>query len=347
MDRRASPSTARAIARLITCAALALAASGGEGVARAQAVPSEESRSLATALFKEGRKLLEAGQVAEACRKLAESQRLDPGGGTLLNLAVCHEREGKSASAWAEFTRALGQARKEGREDRVAVAEARIAVLEPRLSRVTVVVAEASKSTALEVTLDGTPLGRAAWGMPLPLDPGAHALEARAPGMRPWHEELTIGPEGDAQTVSVPTLDPEPVAPPPPPPEPAPSSSPHAAVPPSPPAAPLPWRDIATVGAGVVGLAGVVLGSYFGLHAISLENQAQAGCPGGRCTNAAATASDSAATSADFSTAFFATGAAGLGAAALLFFTRPAAGASALSVQPGAHGGSVSWSVRF
>lgn len=193
------PSTMRALAAVTASVVFTLTS----GVARSDPEPSPEDCSLATALFKEGRKLLELGQVAEACRKLGESQRLDPGGGTLLNLAACHEREGRTASAWAEFTEALGLARKDGRDDRIAVATERIAQLEPRLSRVTVVVAAAASSD-LEVTLDGTPVRRAAWGMGVPVDPGPHTLEARAPGMRPWRASLTVGAQGDAQTISVP-----------------------------------------------------------------------------------------------------------------------------------------------
>ena len=51
-------------------------------------------------LFREGRALMKKGDFAPACAKLAESQRLDPAVGTLMNLAECEERIGRTASAW-------------------------------------------------------------------------------------------------------------------------------------------------------------------------------------------------------------------------------------------------------
>jgi hypothetical protein len=76
------------------------------------------------------------------------------------------------------------------------------------------------------------------------------------------------------------------------------------------------------IGAAVVGVAGVALGSYFGLHAMAKNRDASADCPAGRCTSAAEAASESATSSADLATVSFVIGAAGLGAATYLLFTR-------------------------
>ena len=79
----------------LTCFAVALLASGSP--AGAQPAPLGNDRVAAEALFDEGRNLVAAGKIAEACPKFADSQRLDPSPSTLLNLASCWEKLGRTA----------------------------------------------------------------------------------------------------------------------------------------------------------------------------------------------------------------------------------------------------------
>jgi tetratricopeptide (TPR) repeat protein len=167
---------------------------------------------LAEALYQQARALMDAGQLDEACPKFAESYRLDPATGTLLNLAACHERQGRLATAWLEFTDAVAAARRDGREDRVRYAQERLAEIEPKLSRLTIVVAPEAQAPDLEIELNGARVGSAALGVPAPVDPGPHEVRASAPGKLPWEAVIEIGAVADRQTVTIPALQPDPAA---------------------------------------------------------------------------------------------------------------------------------------
>src|SRR5580698_2670520 len=113
------------------CGPLLLAALAFAPDARAQ---SSSDQAAAEALFKQGRDLMASGQYAEACPKLAESERLDPAPGTLLNLATCYERNGQVASAWVTYKEAATVARKADQPERAQLARRKAAELEPKLS---------------------------------------------------------------------------------------------------------------------------------------------------------------------------------------------------------------------
>jgi hypothetical protein len=197
----------------------------------AAAAPSDAERRQAQSLFDRARQLLESGAAAEACPLFAESQRLDPGGGTLINLAVCHEKEGRLATAYSEYQEALSLSIREGRKDREGIAKQRIAALEPRLPRVQVELEAAPQAVRFE--LDGAPLTLLSQTTPTAVDPGEHELTVRAPGHRP-HRQSFLASEGEISRLRVPKLEPEPAAAAPDPPRRAePTPSPVRDAPPS------------------------------------------------------------------------------------------------------------------
>jgi len=167
--------------------------------------------ALAEALFQEGKRLLENGDSAAACPKLAESLRLDEATGTLLALAMCHESEGRLASAWAEYAEVVARARTEGRADREQAARRSVRALEPRLSTLTIEVPEAASAVGgLRVERDGVSLAASTSSTAVPVDPGPHVVAASAPGRRPWSTSLQVGAVADRITVTVPVLEPQP-----------------------------------------------------------------------------------------------------------------------------------------
>lgn len=242
--------------------------------------------AIAEALFQEGKALLDGGDVPAACRKLEESVRLDRLPGSLLNLALCHEAEGRIASAWSELSEALALARRDGRQDRQQLAEEHLAALEPRLPKLKVE-APPNVPHGAALMLGGRKLGSAVFGTVLPLDPGAVVVRVEADGFAPFETTVRVD-EGKTLELSVPALLPKPIVAATPAPVPAPAPTPPSA--PSPRLPPDPtWTTVGwiTLAAGsATAIAGFAVGGY----ALAEEQEADASCGPTTCPDAASQA---------------------------------------------------------
>jgi hypothetical protein len=238
----------------------------------------DSGKAVAEALFRDAKQLMEAGDVATACPKFAESLNLDRTLGTLLYLGACHEQQGRTASAWSEFSSALTWAQRSGQAERVAFAQKHIDALEPRLAYI-VITAPAIPS--LQLRVDDALLNSAAIGTPLPVDPGSHLIEASAPNMQTWQQKVTVPAEPGKTPIEVPPLVPAPVA-----------ATPVTPTPGTTPATPAPvpvdsdggrrailWTSVAFTGVGVV------VGSIFGALTLSARDTAKSECPNNQCTS--------------------------------------------------------------
>lgn len=277
------------------------------GVAAAQS-PSREP--LAETLFRDGKALMAEGHYAEACPKLAESERIDPALGALLALAFCHEKEGKTATAWAEFVTAQGRAEKANEVERERLAHSYVEALEARLLRVTITVRPDMQSVqGFELRQNGAPLTRATWGVAAPVDPGEQVVEATAPGRRPWMIRFVVHEGDPTHAIEVPSL--EPNAPPLP-----------ALAAPAPDLARAPETHSGRTwgyAIGGLGIASVAVGAYFGVRAIGKNDDAKALCSPTNCTSAEGIARNSEArSSATISTIAIAGGLAAVGVGTFL-----------------------------
>jgi hypothetical protein len=271
---------------------------------------------MAEQLFREGRELLQSGQVETALAKFEASQQLDPSLGTLLNLADCLEKLGRTASAWARFTEAEQTARLEKDRIREVVAAEHARALEAKLIRLRIVV-EPPAPADIKVELDGKSLATALLGTAMPVDPGEHRVVGRAAGKRDWTSNLRLTIPGETAVITIAELQPEPAAEPP-----TQAKESKPATPPSPTVdqarpslteSPMPAATsssgpgLVTILCGAASVVALGLGTGYGIAAWRAWDDAKgAGCSNGTCpTSSAQSRSEAAGTRADVATIGF------------------------------------------
>jgi hypothetical protein len=261
-------------------ASLALLASLGIApVARAQ---SAADKAAAEALFDEGKRLREAKRYSEACPKFADSQRLDPAVGTLLNLALCYKDAGQTASAWSTYREAAAQAAAAHQADREQLARDEAAALETKLTKLVIEVApDVGKVPGVEVKRDGAVVPPGLWGVAAPVDPGVRSIDVSAPGKKPLHMDARAEGAGATAKVVISALEDDPNAA-----VPAAAVAPAAAA--APPANPPPPSDhgakpgqtqrIIGFTVGGLGIVGLAVGGVFTLKSMSENDDAEKIC---------------------------------------------------------------------
>lgn len=245
-------------------------------VARAQ---SATDKAAAEALFEEGKKLREQKRYSEACPKLADSQRLDPAVGTLLNLGLCYKEAGQTASAWSTYREAAALAAASKQADREQLARDEATALETKLTKLVIeVTPEVAKIPGVEVKRDGAIVPQGLWGVAAPVDPGVRSIDVTAPGKKPLHMDARAEGAGATAKVVVSALEDDPNA----------AAAPVAvagtqtsAPPAGTPAAPVDQGKNTGQGQRIIGLAvgglgvvGLVVGGVFTLKAKSENDEA-------------------------------------------------------------------------
>jgi hypothetical protein len=248
-------------------------------VAPAARAQSAADKAAAEALFDEGKRLREAKRYSEACPKFADSQRLDPAVGTLLNLALCYKENGQTASAWSTYREAAAQAAAAKQSDREELARSEAAALETKLTRLVIEVSpEVAKISGVEVKRDGAPVPQGLWGVAAPVDPGIRSIDVTAPGKTPYHVDAKAEGAGATAKVVITALEDDPNAG---------SVAPAVAASPTPPSgdqSPSPGADqgskagqtqrILGFVAGGLGVVGLVVGGVFTLKSKAENDEA-------------------------------------------------------------------------
>jgi hypothetical protein len=262
-------------------------------------------------LYDEAEKLTKAGNDAAACPKFAESQRLDPQLGTLLHLAACYEKIGRTASAWGGFADAADLAAKMS-DPREKIARQRAAALLPKLSKLTITVSGAAPS-GLEIQRDGAPIGSVQWGSPVATDPGKHTVTAAAPGKKTWSTVVDVPANAASIAISVPPLEEEPVA--------STSGAPARG-----------WQRPTGLIVGGAGIVTMAVGGVLGLRAKSTYDDSSSHCDASGCDPSGMATRHDAVDQGNTATIVAGVGAAVTAVGAVLWLTAPSRGARGSTV---------------
>jgi hypothetical protein len=239
----------------------------------------------ADALFREGRVALKSGDYVLACDKFAASEHLDPGAGTLLNLATCEERLGHLASAWAHLQEAIDLLAP-ANDDRLDLARKSYADLNKRLPHL-VIRLSADAPVGTHVERDGIDVGESLRGFAQPVDPGNHLIAVQAPGHVDTSSTVHLD-EGETREVTVspgPGLpETQSVGATPLPLSPTPSGKGAQALPAPPDKAPSRSLVLPVVFGGI-GIAGLVTGAVTGIVMLNVAGLRHQACPDKLCAN--------------------------------------------------------------
>jgi hypothetical protein len=292
-------------------------------IASAQAV-DDQSRSAARKLGYSGVEAYQAGDYKTAQQKLEKAYRVVrvPSVGLWSARALVQLGQWVEASErYQELARLSATETGDPAVQKKALAEAanELKALLPRIPTITVQV-EGAEAAAVRVTVDGKAIVPELVGEPLPVNPGKHQVAA-ARGAEHVELELSV-----AEAEQKPALlrfgsagDSAASAPPVAPPGSAPSPDTDSA-----PSSKLGTQRTLAIVAGGVGLAGVVLGTIFGLKSKSLHDDAEGSCDGSVCSDpSGVTAGNDAYSAGTISTVGMVVGALGIGGGVALWLTAP------------------------
>lgn len=172
-------------------------------VVAARSAHADDNIAKADKLFDEGRALM-SSDLHAACEKFEESLKFNSQAiGTLMNVALCDEKLGRTASAVAKFSEARDRAKEGNMEVHLKAAEERLAALAPRVPHVKLVFA-APPLPDTRILIDDKVIAMADIA-DIAIDPGEHPLVVSAPNHLPFQTTVRVA-EGEHRDVNVPAL---------------------------------------------------------------------------------------------------------------------------------------------
>lgn len=174
------------------------------GVVLALAAPAlADDIKTADEKFEAARTAEASGDHAGACKLFSESYQLNPNAiGTILNVGLCAETDGRIATAIHYFRDARDRAREQNLAPQLEAAEKHLKDLEPRAPHLAIAFAESYPDGKLVVA---NKVVSATAASDVLVDPGAVSIVMSAPGRVPYSATISVA-EGQHKALAIPAL---------------------------------------------------------------------------------------------------------------------------------------------
>lgn len=179
--------------------ALASAVMAEASLATAASAAEKDELSLARAKFQQATELEQAGNYASALQVFREVGQVRMTPQVRFHIATCEEKLGKLVAALGGYELALAESESLGPEFQKEVQD-RASALRARIPKLIIERGEGAQAATIE--LDGVSLGASSIGVEVLLDPGPHAIQAKAPGHKQYLSTIEV-PEGEVERVAV------------------------------------------------------------------------------------------------------------------------------------------------
>jgi hypothetical protein len=165
----------------------------------------KEELSRARAQFQRAIELEQAENYTSALETFRDVGQVRMTPQVRFHIATCEEKLGRLVTALGGYQLAFADADSVG-DDFKSEVERAVTRLEASIPKL--IINRGAGAEAAEIQLDGVALGASSVGVAVPLDPGPHAISAKAPDSLPFSQTVTIA-ENEQKDVEV-TLTPEP-----------------------------------------------------------------------------------------------------------------------------------------
>ncbi len=169
--------------RMLAGAALVAALFSGH-VARADSATAEH-------LFQEGLAAMKRQDYSEACKAFKGSFDAEPAPGTMLNLAICNEKQRKYASAWSNYIAAADLSEQKNNPERAQAARTEAQKIAAK-RQMLVVRIKGNLPEGVEIKRNGGLFPSSALGGEVPVDWGQQNVVATAPGKKQIEAAIEI-----------------------------------------------------------------------------------------------------------------------------------------------------------